>query len=80
MGSITEMLRLTYYHSLLSPGSSDAKESACYTGDARDRNSIPGQKDPLEEDMATHSSVLAWRIPWIEEPGARVYVVAESWK
>ena len=28
-----------------------------------------GQKDPLEEGMATHSSILAWRIPWIEEPG-----------
>ena len=26
-------------------------------------------KDPLEEDMATHSSILAWRIPWTEEPG-----------
>ena len=28
-----------------------------------------GQKDPLEEEMATHSSILAWRIPWAEEPG-----------
>ena len=28
-----------------------------------------GQEDPLEQGMATHSSVLAWRIPWIEEPG-----------
>ena len=28
-----------------------------------------GQEDPLEKGMATHSSVLAWRIPWIEEPG-----------
>ena len=28
-----------------------------------------GQEDPLEEEMATHSSVLAWRIPWTEEPG-----------
>ena len=27
------------------------------------------QKDALEEDMATHSSILAWRIPWTEEPG-----------
>ena len=27
------------------------------------------QEDPLEEGMATHSSVLAWRIPWTEEPG-----------
>ena len=28
-----------------------------------------GQEDPLEEGMATHSSILAWRIPWREEPG-----------
>ena len=27
------------------------------------------QEDPLEEGMATHSSILAWRIPWTEEPG-----------
>ena len=29
-----------------------------------------GQEDPLEEGMATHSSILAWRIPWTEKPGA----------
>ena len=28
-----------------------------------------GWEDPLEKEMATHSSILAWRIPWIEEPG-----------
>ena len=28
-----------------------------------------GQKDPLEKEMATHSSILAWKIPWTEEPG-----------
>ena len=28
-----------------------------------------GQKDPLEKEMATHPSILAWRIPWTEEPG-----------
>ena len=28
-----------------------------------------GQEDPLEEEVATHSSILAWRIPWTEEPG-----------
>ena len=28
-----------------------------------------GQEDPLEKEMATHSSILAWRIPWSEEPG-----------
>ena len=29
----------------------------------------PGTEDPLEKGMATHSSILAWIIPWIEEPG-----------
>ena len=29
------------------------------------------QEDPLEEGMATHSSILAWRIPWTEEPGGQ---------
>ena len=38
-------------------------------GDVRDPGSIPGQEDPLEEGVATHSSISAWRIPWTEEPG-----------
>ena len=29
----------------------------------------PGREDPLEEEMATHSGILAWRIPWTEETG-----------
>ena len=38
-----------------------------------------GQEDPLEKGMATHSSILAWRIPWTEEPGrAIVHGVAKS--
>ena len=32
-----------------------------------------GQEDPLEGSMATHSSILAWRIPWTEEPGGLWY-------
>ena len=44
------------------PGSSAGKESSC---NAEDPDSIPflGWEDPLEEGMATHSSILAWRIP-----------------
>ena len=47
------------------------------------------QEDPLEEGMATHSSILVWRIQWVEEPGglqsmgswwAIVHGVAKSWK
>ena len=38
-------------------------------GDIRGAGSIPSQEDPLEEGTATHSSILAWRIPWTEESG-----------
>ena len=48
------------------PYSSVSKESACNEGDL---SSIPGWEDPLEKEMATHSSILAWKIPWTEEPG-----------
>ena len=34
-----------------------------------------GREDPLEKEMATHSSTLAWKIPWTEEPGATVHGV-----
>ena len=46
-------------------GGSNGKEPACNVGDL---SLIPGWEDPLEKDMATHSSILAWRIPWMEEP------------
>ena len=42
------------------------KESACNTGDL---GSIPGWEDALEKGMATHSNILAWRIPWTKETG-----------
>ena len=38
-----------------------------------------GQEDPLEKGMATHSSILAWDIPWTEEPGGLQFMVSESW-
>ena len=48
------------------PGGSNGKESTCNAG-----NSVGsmGQEDTLEQEMATHSSILAWRIPWTEELG-----------
>ena len=48
------------------PGGSEVKASAWNVGDL---GSSLGQEDPLEKEMATHSSTLAWRIPWREEPG-----------
>ena len=47
------------------PGGSDGKASAYNFGDL---GSIPGQKDPLKKEIAAHSSTLAWKIPWMEEP------------
>ena len=44
------------------------EESACSVGDAGDAGSISGSEDPLEEVMATYSSILAWGIPRTEEP------------
>ena len=38
-----------------------------------------GWKDPLEKSMATHSRILAWRIPWTEEPGRLVHGSAKIW-
>ena len=42
------------------------KETASNAGDV---GSIPGQEDPLEKAIAIHSGILAWEIPWTEEPG-----------
>ena len=38
-----------------------------------------GWEDPLEKEMATHSSILAWRIPWAEEPGRLHSTGSQSW-
>jgi len=48
------------------PGGSVGKESVCNAGDVV---LSLGWEDPLEKEMATYSSTLAWRIPWMEEPG-----------
>ena len=59
------------------PGGSDGKESACNVGD---KGSVLGSGRSLEEGMATHSSILAWRIPWTEEPGGLQSMgVPKSW-
>ena len=47
------------------PGGSDCKASACNVGT---RVRFLGWEDPLEKEMAIHSSTLAWKIPWMEEP------------
>ena len=42
--------------------------------DAGRTGSIPGRQDPLEKEMVTHSSILAWGIPWTEESGELQYL------
>ena len=51
-----------------SQGSLEVKNLPANAGDVRDVGSVPWE-DPLEEGMATHSRILAWRIPWRKEPG-----------
>ena len=56
-----------------------SKESVCNAGDLGDTGSIPGSGDPLEEEMATHSSILAGKIPRTEDSdGLQVYRVTKS--
>ena len=57
---------LAYGYTRGFPGGSDDIESACNAGEL---GSTPGQVDPLEKETAAHSSILAWRTPWTEEPG-----------
>ena len=57
------------------PDSTDGEESAWFQ---ETRVQALGWEDPLEKGMAAHSSILAWRIPWTEEPRwATVHEVAE---
>ena len=59
------------------PGGSVVKKLPANAGDA---SSIPGREDPLEKEMATDSSVLAWEMPWTEEPGGLQSMGSKSWR
>ena len=54
------------------PGGTSVKNLPANVGDIGDAASIPGLGRAPEEGMAAHSSILAWRIPWTEEPGGRL--------
>ena len=57
----------------------EVKNPPASAGDTRDAaGSIPGE-DPVEEGMATHSSTLAWRFPWTEEPGVHGVAQSQMW-
>ena len=51
------------------PGSASAKESACQSRRHETWIRSLGREEPLEKEMATHSNILAWKLPWTEEPG-----------
>ena len=51
------------------PGGASGKDQPANAGDARETGCSLGWEDPLEEEMATLSSILAGEIPWTEEPG-----------
>ena len=51
------------------PNGSVGKQSICNAGDTEDPGLSLFQEDLLEEEMATQSSILAWKISWTEEPG-----------
>ena len=48
------------------PGGWEGTDSSCRAGDL---GSFSEREDPLDKGMATHASILAWRIPWTEQPG-----------
>ena len=66
------MVTTTYTHSRAALVAQMVQESACNAG----VQSL-GQEEPLEKGMVTNCSILAWRIPWTEEPG-RLYIVHGS--
>ena len=57
------------------PGGSEVKASASNAGDP---GSIPGLGRSLEKEMTTHSNILAWRIPWTEEPGGLQFLGSQK--
>ena len=74
-----ERSRFTAYPRVF-PGGAGGKELACQCRRLKETQvQSLGQEDPLEEDMATHSGVLAWRIPWGEAWWTTVHRVAQSW-
>ena len=70
--SVTQSLRLGLYKTWGLPWWLRGKESSCSSGDL-------GWENLLEKEMATHSSILAWRISWTSEPGRQAHGVAKSW-
>ena len=54
------------------------KNPSANAGDIKTLDSMSGWEDPLEREMANHSSILAWEIPWTEEPGRLQSMVSQK--
>ena len=68
--SIIALLLVWYFYSIRGfPGGSVVKNQPAMQETQETQVGSLGQEDPLGEEMSTHSSVLAWRNPWTEEPG-----------
>ena len=59
------------------PGGTSGEEPACWFKRHKRRGLLLGLGRSLEEGMAAHSSILAWRIPWTEEPGRLQSIVSQ---
>ena len=66
---LLQLLSYWYYFTFAEPLSLVAKRLKCLPLMRETWVSSLGREDPLEKEMATHSSILAWRIPWTEDPG-----------
>ena len=69
---------LIVIHQWVFPGGANGKEPACRCRTQEMLVWPLGQEDLLEKEMARHSSILAWKIPWTEEPGGLVHRVPKS--
>ena len=67
--NLTYVLRSYFrYYTEIDLVALEVKNTPANTGDIRDTGSIPGSGRSLEEEMSTHTSIFAWRIPWTEMP------------
>ena len=58
-----------------SPGGSVVRTAPASAGDV---GSVPGSERSLEEDVATHCSILSWRIPWTDKPGGLQFIGSQK--
>ena len=68
-GGGTIIIKYIAYELLGFPGGTSGKEPICQCRRQEMQVRSLGWEDPLEEGLAAHSSILAWRTPWTEEPG-----------